>query len=270
MTVINWHELGSKNYEAGLDRAVLYVNGSTGVPWNGLISVSEKSDNSVEPLYFNATKFNDLVTLGDYSGSISAYTYPDEFLECEGIVEDQTGVYLTDQPVKRFSLCYRTLVGQDDDDLTSGYKIHILYNLTAIPSEKLRKSLSLEIEPMNFVWDITSIPEVIEGHRPTSHLIIDSRKADPWLLIDLENILYGDELRDPTLPSLKALTTFIRKWNRLIVLDNADGTWSAISARDDLIVQVNSTTYTVESDNITYLNATTYTIESSNKNEEDI
>ena len=272
MTVINWHELGSKFYEAGLDRAVLYVEGKSGVPWNGLISVSEENDTKVEPLYFNATKFNDLVTLGNYSGNMSAYTYPDEFLECEGIVEDQDGVYLSEQPIKRFGLCYRTLIGEGDNDFGSGYKIHILYNLTATPANKVRKTLTLDRSPDDFSWDITSIPEVVEGHRPSSHLIIDSRKIDPWLLLDLEDILYGDATKEPTLPSMKSLTTFIRKWDRLIIQDNGDGTWTAISARAGIINQdgTDQTMYTITADNVTTVNSTTYTISSSNKNEEDI
>jgi hypothetical protein len=270
MAAIVWHETGSKFYEAGLDRAVLYVEDKTGVPWNGLISVSEKSDTKVESVYFNATKFNDIVTLGDYSGSISAYTYPDEFLECEGIVEDQQGLYLTDQPIKRFHICYRTLIGEDDNNHNSGYKIHILYNLTATPSTKVRRTLALNSEPNDFSWDVTSIPEIIEGHRPSSHLIIDSRKIDPWLLLDIEDILYGDNDSDPHLPPMKSLTTFIRKWDRLIIVDNGDETWSAISAREGIINEITPTEYTIESDDVVYLNATTYTISSSNKNEEDI
>lgn len=270
MTAIVWHETGSKFYEAGLDRAVLYVENNNGVPWNGLISVSEKNDTKVEPLYFNATKFNDLVTLSDYSGSISAFTYPDEFLVCEGIVEDQDGLYLTDQPLKRFHLCYRTLIGEDDNNFSSGYKIHILYNLTARPADKVRKTLSLNSIPDEFSWDVTSIPEIIEGHRPSSHLIIDSRKIDPWLLLDIEDILYGDDEKEPSLPSMKSLTTFIRKWDRLIIVDNGDGTWSAISARDGIINEISETEYTIESDDIVYLNGTTYTISSSDKNEEDL
>lgn len=270
MTAINWHQSGDRVYEAGLDRGVLYVDGRDGVAWNGLTSVDENYNNEVEAVYYDGFKANDIVTLGEFSGTLRAYTYPDEFLECEGILEDQTGVYLTDQPIKRFGLCYRTLVGDGANDLKSGYKIHILYNLTAIPAQKSRRSLALDISPIEFEWELSSIPESIEGYRPTSHLIIDSRQIDEWLLLDIEDILYGDETRNPVLPDLKSLTTFIRKWNRLIIEDNGDETWTAISPRDGIITQVSSSEYTIESDTIVYLDADTYEISSSEKNEEDI
>lgn len=270
MTALQWHADGSRIYEAGLDRGVLYVHGKDGVPWNGLASVDEQNNNSVNPIFFDSTKINDIVTLGVFSGVIRAYTYPDEFLECEGILEDQLGIFLTEQPIKRFNLCYRTLLGEGHSDVNEGYKIHVLYNLTAIPTQKTRKTLSLEVEPTEFEWSITSIPEDISGYRPTSHLIIDSRKIDPWLLIDLEEILYGNAERNPTLPSLRALTTFIRKWDRLIIVDNGDGTWTAISKDDDVITMVSETEFEIEAENVVYLDADTYEISSSDKNEEDI
>lgn len=270
MTAINWHQSGDRVYEAGLDRGVLYVHGQSGVPWNGLVSVDEKNNNTIVPVHFDGAKFNDIVVLGNFSGTLRAFTYPDEFLQCEGVVLDQLGVYLTEQPVKRFNLCYRTKIGEGENELTEGYKIHILYNLTAIPSQKTRKTLSLGITPDLFEWSLTSIPENIEGHRPTSHLIIDSREIDPWLLLDIEDILYGNDLRDPTLPSLKAFTTFIRKWDRLIILDNNDGTWTAISKNDSDIVMVSPVEFIIEAENVTYLTADKYEISSSDKNEEDI
>lgn len=270
MTAIDWHQAGDRIYEAGLDRGVLYVEGKDGVAWNGLTSVNEKNETKVEAIYYDGVKSHEIVTLGDFSGSIRAYTYPDEFLECEGVVEDQTGVYLTDQPVKRFGLSYRTLIGEGTDDLKSGYKIHLLYNLTAVPSQKSRSTLALDLDPIEFQWDISAVPEQIAGHRPTAHMIIDSRQVDEWLLQDIEDILYGNSTRGPTLPDLASLTTFIRKWDRLIITDNGDGTWTAISARPGIITQIGPSEYTIESDNINQLDPNTYEISSSDKNEEDI
>jgi len=270
VTAISWHQSGDKVYEAGLDRGVLYVEGIDGVAWNGLVSVEEINNNESEPVYWDGVKINDLVTLGDFSGRISAYTYPEEFELCEGMVRDQRGVYLTDQPITRFGLSYRTLVGEGNADLTTGYKIHCLYNLTAKPSTITRSTLSLDGVPLNFQWDITAIPEYLEGHRPSAHLIIDSREIDQYLLADIEDILYGDDARNASLPSMRALTSLIRKWDRLIIQDNGDGTWTAIAATEGLIVQVTDTEYMIEADNIVYLDADTYTISSSDKNEEDV
>lgn len=270
MTAIQWHQVGDRVYEDGLDRGVLYVDGESGVPWNGLTSLEEENNNTVSPVHYDGQKINDIVTLGDFSGRLRAFTYPDEFLPCEGTLEDQVGVFLTEQPAKRFGLCYRTKIGEGESDLTVGYKLHILYNLTAVPSVKARKTLSLEPAPNEFEWELTAIPEEIEGYRPTAHLIVDSRALDPFLLQDLEEILYGNDERDATLPTLKGLTTFIRKWDRLIIIDNGDGTWTARAIEEDIITMISETEYTIEAENVVYLDADTYEISSSDKNEEDV
>ncbi|MET0786628.1 MAG: hypothetical protein ABWY25_07980, partial [Paenisporosarcina sp.] len=151
-----------------------------------------------------------------------------------------------------------------------GYKIHLLYNLTALPSQRSYETMSLETEPLEFEWTITAIPEAIENYRPTAHVIFDSRKMDPWLLEDLISIIYGDEDNPPTLPPLKGLATFIRKWDRLIITDHGDGTWSAESPRPDQIVMLDDTTFEITADTAIYLDPETYEISSSDKNEEDI
>lgn len=270
MTRVQWDQTGTRYFEAGLDRAVLYVDGKSGVAWSGLISVDEESNMSVSPVHFDGTKINDVVTLGDFSGAIRAFTFPDEFYECEGVIEDETGVMLTDQPVSRFGLCYRTKVGNDVDELNVGYKLHVLYNLTATPSTKVRQTLGLDVTPTEFEWSVTAIPELVAKHRPTAHLILDSRKIDEWLMQDIEDILYGTEDRAPTLPDLKSLLAFIQKWERLIIVDNGDGTWTAISQRPDIITMLSPTEFMIESDNVVYLDPETYQITSSEKNEEDI
>ena len=270
MTALQWHLPGDMVYHAGLDRGVLYVEGNPGVVWNGLISVDEDEGNSVDEVFYEGIKMNDIVNLGSFSGNIRAFTYPDEFFDCEGIEEDSPGVYFTSQPIKRFGLCYRTLVGEGNSGEMQGYKIHLLYNLTAIPATKQRQTLALDPTPDEFEWKITGIPELIEHYRPTCHVIIDSRDIDPWLLQDLEAIFYGDEDTDAQLPTLKALTNFIQKWDRLIIVDNNDGTWTAIAQRPDIITMLSPTEFSIAADNAVYLDANTYQISSSEKNEEDL
>lgn len=269
MTAIIWDQAGERTFEYGVDRGVLYDPDGIGVPWNGLTSVEEANNNTVEAVYFDGIKINDLVTVGEFSGVIRAFTYPDEFLECEGTFEDQDGIFITDQPPKRFHLSYRTKVGNDLDQ-DAGYKIHLLYNLTANQATKQYQTLGLDLTPNEFEWAVTSIPEEISSFRPTAHIIIDSRKIDEFLLADIEEILYGNEENDPTLPPLTSLITFIRKWDRLIIVDNGDGTWSAISQTDGYIEMTGPDTFEVTSDTAIFLDADTYEISSSEKNEEDI
>lgn len=270
MTAIVWDKLEDRRFETGLDRGVLYDEEGRGVAWNGMTGLDEDAANAVEALYFDGVKYNDLVTVGDFTGVLRAITYPDEFLKFEGVLPDQKGVEVYNQPQERFGLCYRTLIA-DVNGEGEHYKIHLLWNLTALPSTKSYSTVSETGIPMEFEWTISAIPEPIENFRPTAHIVIDTRKVDPWLVDDIESIIYGDDDSDAKLPSLKGLTTFIRKWDRLIIRDNGDGTWTAITPRDDgTIEMVSPTEFKITSDNVLYLDADTYKIWSSDKNEEDI
>lgn len=270
MTALVWDRKEDKRFEIGVDQGVLYMEDGHGVAWNGITEVEEKAANTVEAVYFDGVKINDLVVVGDWTGVLRAITYPDEFVQFEGVGEDQQGVLVHNQPQRRFHLCYRTKIG-DADGNTDHYKIHLLWNLTALPSSKSYETMNDELDPMEFEWTITAIPEEIENFRPTAHIVIDTRKMDPWLIEDIESIIYGDEDSDAKLPSLKGLTTFIRKWDRLIIRDNGDGTWTAITPRDDgTIEMVSPTEFKITTDNALYLDADTYKIWSSDKNEEDI
>jgi hypothetical protein len=324
MATLTWDDVGDRLFETGVRKGVLYAADGHGVPWNGLISVDNNEADSAEPVYFDGIKFNDIVTQGDFTATITAFTYPDEFLPFEGTLEDQDGFFILNQPHARaFGLSYQTLVGDDINGLESGYKIHLLYNLIAIPSTKGYQTIGDSIEPIEFEWSITSIPEEIDGYRPTAHVVIDSRKMDPYLLSDIEAILYGEDtgdeltitdhgdgtwtasspiegvitmLDDTTfkidsttavylssdtyeitssaneayLPSLKAFATFIRSWNRLVITDHGDGTWTASSPIEGVIEMINPTTFKITSDTAEYIESDTYTITSSDKNEGDI
>lgn len=271
MAKIQWGLPEDRVFEGGIDRGVLYLPDGSGVGWNGLISVDEKNNNTVEPVYFDGVKFNDIVTIGEYRGTLRAFTYPDEFYQFDGIHEEQDGFFLTHQTPGRFGLSYRSKIGNDIEGFELGYKIHVVYNLTANAGNVSRKTLSLEdVEPIEFQWEISGIPETTIGNRPTCHVIFDSTDMDPWLLQDIEDILYGDEDSPPTLPSLPALIQFIRKWDRLIITDHGDGTWTADARNDEDIVMTTPTEFLITADNVVYLDPDTYEISSSDKNEEDI
>lgn len=270
MAAIVWDQIGDRAFETGLDRGVLYFPDGGGVPWNGLTALEHKTSTTVEPVHYDGIKFNDIIIAGDWSGTLRAYTYPDEFLEFEGVVEEQSGLYIAEQPQSFFHLAYRTRVGSDTEGISSGYKLHLLWNLTAIPSTRTYESLSLDVSPIEFEWSLTAVPEDIDNYRPTAHIILDSRRFDPLLLSDIEAILYGTEENDPKMPSLKGLTNFIRKWERIIIQDNGDGTWTATSLVDGFITMLDETTFQIDGANATYLDADTYELTSSEKNEEDI
>lgn len=270
MATLVWDKLGDRVYETGVSKAVLYEVDGSGVAWNGLTALEESVSTSSDPVHFDGIKFNDIVTVGDFAAVMRAFTYPEEFLPYEGILQDQTGFYIPHQPLSRFGLSYQTLVGDDVNGLDAGYKIHVLYNLTAIPSQVTHQTLSLDTTPIEFEWNISSIPEDIDNFRPTSHIMFDSREIDPHLLADIESILYGDDVNDAHLPSLKGLAAFIRKWDRLIITEHADGVWTAESNEPDVITMLDETTFQIVSDTAVILDPDTYEISSSEKNEEDI
>lgn len=235
MPQIVWDKVGSRVYETGLDRGVLYLPDGSAVPWNGLTAVIEQFDKESSPVYFDGMKIQDLVVLGDFSASMKAVTYPDEFLELEGLASDRSGLFYNDQPPQTFALCYRTLVGNDLEGGEVGYKIHILYNVTAIPSDKTYATLSNEPSLVEFEWNITAVPEEVPGFRPTAHIIIDSRDFDPWLLEDLEAMLYGTTAADAVLLPMQDFISYINDWYRVKITDNGDGTWTAETLREGLI-----------------------------------
>lgn len=235
MSIITWDRFGDRVYESGLDRGVLYLPDGSAVPWNGLTSIIEEFDKTSSPTYFDGMKINDLVTLGDFSASMKAVTYPEEFSEIEGLGPSRRGLFFGDQPPQVFGLCYRTQVGNDLDGDQAGYKIHILYNVTAIPRQKTYATITPEPTLVEFEWDITAVPEEFPGFRPTAHIIIDSREFDPWLLEELEEMLYGSNTALAVLIPMPELVSYISEWYRIKIIDNEDGTWTAISARPEFI-----------------------------------
>jgi hypothetical protein len=192
MTKLIWDRIGERLFEVGVDRGVLYLSDSSGVSWNGLTSVDEDTgDDTSNPVYFDGIKYLDVPLIGDYSATINAFTYPDEFLEFEGITELGEGLYVDGQDSKLFGLSYRTLVGNDLEGIDYGYKIHLVFNLTAIPDSVSYETVSESPNPIQFSWKITGIPEEAPGYRPTAHVIFDSRFLNESMLMGIEAILYG-------------------------------------------------------------------------------
>lgn len=260
MPKLVWDNVGSRVYETGLDQGVLYLPDGSAVPWNGLTSVIEHFDRERSPVYFDGMKINDLVIFGDFSASMKAVTYPDEFVELEGMAATRRGLFFTDQQVQAFGLCYRTQIGNDLEGEDAGYKIHLVYNVTAIPSDKTYASRTSEPSLVEFEWNISAVPEEVPGFRPTAHVVIDSRDVDPWLLEDLEEMLYGSSNAEAALIPMPTLVTYINEWYRIKIVDNGDGTWKAISQRDGMINIRYDDFFTIIGANVWYVDDVTYVI----------
>lgn len=193
---ISWDETGEKLYETGVDHGVLYPMGQNGygngVAWNGLTTVTETpSGAEATKLYADNIKYLEIRSAEEFGGTIEAYTYPDEWAECDGSAALATGVYAGQQPRKVFGLCYRTVLGNDVDLDKHGYKLHIVYGCTASPSERSYATINDSPEAITFSWEFSSVPVNVTGHKPVSCIVIDSTKVDATKLATLESILYG-------------------------------------------------------------------------------
>lgn len=216
MAALTWDGSGERLYETGVDRGVLYVMSTggtygTGVAWNGLTGVTESPSGAEETaLYADNIKYVSLYSAEEFGATIEAYTYPDEFAECDGSAELATGVTVGQQSRKTFGLCYRTLLGNDTDGQSHGYKLHLIYGATASPSEKAYATVNDSPEAITFSWEITTTPVNVTGMSPTASITIDSTKADPTCLAALEAKLYGSEPSGtPTLPLPDAVKTIM-------------------------------------------------------------
>lgn len=215
MSKIVWDKTGERFYETGVDRGVLYVqddqgNYPKGVAWNGLIGVTESPTGAeATPLYADNIKYLNLFSVEEFEASIEAYTYPEEFEECDGSAELVPGVTIGQQPRKTFGLCYRTKLGNDLEGDDYGYKLHLIYGAKAAPSEKGYETINDSPDAITFSWDITTTPVPVTGFKPTASLVVDSTKVAPEKLAALEEILYGSEEENARLPLPDEVLTII-------------------------------------------------------------
>ena len=206
MSKLVWDQSGKRLYETGVDHGVLYpiqTGGvySKGVAWNGLTAVTESPSGADDnDIYADNMKYLGLVGAEKFGATVEAYTYPDEFAECDGSVELVKGATIGQQNRKVFGMVYRTVIGNDVDGNEHGYKLHLIYGATAAPSEKAYNTINEDPEAITFSWELSTTPVNVTGHKPTASLTIDSTKADPTKLAELEKILFGDTETEPRLP----------------------------------------------------------------------
>ena len=206
MSKIVWDQTGERLYETGVKQGVLYILGEAGayengVAWNGLTAVTESpSGAEASPLYADDVKYLNLVSAEELGGTIEAYTYPDEFAQCDGSAVLVQGVLIGQQARKTFGLCYRTAIGNDILNNDYGYKLHMVYGCLAAPSEKAYATINDSPEAITFSWEFSTTPVNVTGHKPTASITIDSTKCDKDKLAALEAILYGSESAEARLP----------------------------------------------------------------------
>lgn len=210
MPRIAWDAPGKRVYYTGIDRGMLYIGSDVAVPWSGLSSVSESPAMAdPQPYYLDGQKILNLLSGEDFGGTIEAFGAPTEFAPCAGRLHLSTGLYATDQPKIPFNFSYRTMIGNDSEGLSFGYKIHIVFNATAQISDYTHTTDTASVTVNAYSWNITTFPVGTPGRRPTSHFIFDSRFVDDYIIARLEAILYGDDDNDPRMPTSDELITFL-------------------------------------------------------------
>ena len=217
MSKLVWDKTGERFYETGVKNGVLYpqAEGGTypkGVAWNGLTAVTESPSGAEStPLYADDIKYLNLMSAEEFGATIEAYTYPDEFAECDGSASLAKGVSIGQQKRKTFGLAYKTVLGNDVDNNDYGYKLHIIYGATASPSEKAYATINDSPEAITFSWEVTTTPVNVTGFKPTSSIVIDSTKANPTKLAALEAKLFGDDSGEAMLPLPDEIATLMKE-----------------------------------------------------------
>ena len=216
MAKLVWDQSGQKFFETGVSNGVLYVSDGqggylNGVAWNGLTSVAENpSGAESNPVYADNIKYLNIISAEEFGATIEAFTYPDEFMECDGSAQVVAGVNIGQQARKSFGISYRTRVGNDVAGDNLGYKIHVIYNCQAAPSGKTYSTVNESPEAITFSWEVTTTPVPVEGFRPTATVVFDSTKLDAEKMAAVENALYGGASSEPSLPSIEELLALVQ------------------------------------------------------------
>ncbi len=250
MTRVVWSEPSEKKFELGVDRGVLYVDEGTGVPWNGLVSVDEApSGGDAKPYYMDGVKYLNRPMREEFEATINAFMSPQQFDECDGSRPFLPGVFVQQQRRKEFGLTYRTKVGNSAEGEDFGYKIHIIYNALAAPSQRSYNTVSEDPEAMILSWGLKTRPIPFPGMAPSSHLVIDTTEASEAGVTALEDILYGDETHAPRLPMPVEIAELFVENYEFEVIDNGDGTFT-VNGPPDSIELLDSGLYMITRDTI--------------------
>lgn len=268
MAVLTWDAAGSRYYETGVDRGVLYIPDSggaysNGVAWNGLISVTEKPTGAeANPMYADNIKYLNLYSVEQFGATIEAYTYPDEWSQFDGLISPYAGTTVGQQAKKYFGLSYRTKLGNDTTGDDYGYKLHLIYGAVASPTERAYSSVNETPEPITFSWEITTTPVAVSTigsnvFRPTALITIDSTKVNATALGNLQSLLWGTVGQNPQLPTPDVVlstintpaVTQVTPANPSFTSTTGVVTWTAVTGvqyrRLDTNVVVSGTTFTI-------------------------
>lgn len=254
MVAISWGTLGSRVYNSGVDRGVIYPKNSPGVSWSGLVSVEEDETGIIEPYYLDGVKYMDFVATQDFTATVNAFTYPDALLPYIVVPGVNTIKY-----GGVFDFCYRTLVSSDQADL--GYRLHLVYNATLTPMQFQHSTRGADTGLEAFSWKLTTREEPVPNAKASSHLVVDSRSINSAALKLLEDQLYGTPNFAPFMPRPDEVKEIALSTAGFAVVDHGNGRWSFFGP-DSAIQMLDDTTFQINWSSLTYSDANTYTVTS--------
>lgn len=255
MTRLVWGEPEQRLFEVGADRGVVYTDDGIGVPWNGLISVSEApSDGGVISAHYDGEKYFTQSSPGVFAGNVQAFTYPREMERFMGLHNG-----MRQQAKSEFNFSYRTATVSATDEVS--YLIHLVYNAHLAPSGTAYNSESDNTSPVVFSWDFATRPMRLTDGTLASHFVIDPRFAYSWAYDELVDLIYGSENSSPTLPHPQVIVDLFEDASILKIIDNGDGTWTA-RGPDSAIKMLDSTTFSISWPSAVYIDKDTYKIRS--------
>lgn len=234
MAKLDWGNPKDRLYEYGVDRGVFAINNGAQVyPWSGLTAVNSTTEiKEPTPTYLDGVKIINNMRGSDYEGSIEAFYSPPEFDMCDGTYEEFDGIFSSGNPPKKFDFSYRSLVGSDD------YKIHLIYNCLASPSDRNTSTVTDQFEPEPLSWAVTTNPSIRSGGKRT-HFSVDTTKTSIVIVRAIESLLYGSEANSPIFPTYNDLVAAWQQLRDVVVTDYGDGTWS-IEGPSDVVRLVDS------------------------------
>lgn len=244
MSRLTWSDESTRDYYSGVDRGVYYPDYGPGVNWDGLVSVAEAA-NSIDsgPYFVDGVKYANASKEDSFSATVVAYTFPEEL---DSYIN--TG----------YGFCYRSL---NLNEQNPSYKLHIVYDVRVIFTELPHTTISDTISPDMFTMTMTTTPSVLRGFKPSSHFIIDTSKTHPWVLEELEKVLYGTDGQDPRLPTTEELRDIFEDGSILTITDHGDGTWTA-DGPSDVIQMIDDTTFSITAGSVIFLDLTTFQVSS--------
>lgn len=250
MTRLVWGELEDRTFETGVSCAVLYADSGTGVPWNGVVSIVEKSSGGdSRSFFYDGDKYAHKITNESFEFSIEAFTYPRNFSMCDGSQAVRPGFRIGNQKRKPFHLSYRTIVG-DGVSSERGYKIHFVYNAMVLPAEKSRETMSESTEAALFSWDAVTTPLRFPGYRPSAYFEVDSREVKPQALTLLENVLYGTDTTLPRMPMPDEIAGILDlTFDGIELIVHGDGTFT-ISSENGQITTFPDGSFEIDSESV--------------------